>query len=78
MKLTLEHGHPQMCLLTCTAKVLFHNATDLQYQILLINMISHLATVVDCEVSQDSYVARSSETATSECSNRNIIINAHA
>ena len=33
--------------------------TDLQY--LLINMISHLATAVDHKVSQDSYMAQSSE-----------------
>ena len=50
MKLSLEYGHPRMCLLTHTAKVLFHDATDLQYQILLIN-ISHVATAVDHEVS---------------------------
>ena len=50
MKLTMEHSHPQMCLLTFAAKVLFRNATDLQYQILLINMISHVATAVDHEV----------------------------
>ena len=56
MKLTMEHGHPQMCLLTHAAKVLFCNATDLQYQILLINMISHVATAVDHEVSQGNYV----------------------
>ena len=61
--LTLENGHPWMCLLTRAAKVLFHDATDLQFQILLINMISHVATAVDHEVSQGSYVARSSELA---------------
>ena len=54
MKLTLEHGHPQMSLLTRAANVLFHDATDLQYQILLINMIGYLATAVDNEV--DSYM----------------------
>ena len=46
MKLTLEHSHPWMCLLPHVAKVLFHDATNLQYQILLI------ATVIDHEVSQ--------------------------
>ena len=30
-ELTLEHNYPWMCLLTCAAKVLFHNANDLQY-----------------------------------------------
>ena len=49
MKLTLEHGHPRVCLLTHTANVLICNATDLQYQIFLINMISHVATTVDHE-----------------------------
>ena len=63
MKLTMEHGHPRMCLLTHATKVLFRNATDLQYQILLINMISHIATAVDHEVSQGNYVARSSKLA---------------
>ena len=52
MKLTMEHGHSQMCLLTRAAKVPFRNAADLQYQILLINLISHVATAVDHEVSQ--------------------------
>ena len=61
MKLTLEHGHPWMCLLTHAAKVLFCHATDLQYQILLINMISHVGTAVDHEVSQVSCVACSNE-----------------
>ena len=36
--------------MTRTAKVIFCDATDLQYQILLINMISHVATAVDHEV----------------------------
>ena len=49
--------------LTRAAKVLFRDATDLQYQILLINMISHVATAVDHEVSQGSYIAQSSELA---------------
>ena len=40
--------------LTCTAKVLFCDATGLQYQILLINMISHVVTAVDHKVSQGS------------------------
>ena len=62
MKLTMEHGHPRMCLLTRAARVLFCDA-DLQYQILLINIISHIATAVDHGVSQGSYVARSSELA---------------
>ena len=38
-----------MRLLTCPAKVLFYDATDLQYQIRLINMISHVDTAVDHE-----------------------------
>ena len=38
--------------LTCTAKVLFCDANDFQYQILLINMMSHVATAVDHKVSQ--------------------------
>ena len=38
-----------------------HNATDLQYQILLINTISHVVTVVNHGVSPGSYVAPSSE-----------------
>ena len=63
MKLTLEHGHPWISLLTCAAKVLFRDATDLQCQFLLINVISHVATAVDHEVSQGSYVARSSRLA---------------
>ena len=63
MKLTLEPSHPWMCLLTHAAKVLFHDTTDLQYQILLINMISQVATAVDHEVSQGSYVAQSSKLA---------------
>ena len=50
-----------MYLMTRTAKVIFCDATDLQYQILLINMISHVATAVDYEVSQGNYVAWSSE-----------------
>ena len=36
MKLTLEHSHPWMCLLTRAANFLFHDATDLQHQIVLI------------------------------------------
>ena len=63
MKLTMEHGHPWMCLLTRAARVLFRDATDLQYQILLINIISHIATAVDHGVSQGRYVARSSKLA---------------
>ena len=39
-----------MRLLTRAAKVLFHDATELQYQVLLINMISHVATAVDHKV----------------------------
>ena len=54
MKLTMEHGHPRICLLTCAAKVLFHDATDLQYPTLLINTVSHVAVAVDHEVSQGS------------------------
>ena len=46
MKSTLEHAHPQMCILTRGAKLLFRDATDLQYQILLIT------TAVDHRVSQ--------------------------
>ena len=61
MKLGLEHGHPWMCLLTSAVKVPFCDATDLQYQILLINMISHIPTAVDHEVSQGSCVAQSSK-----------------
>ena len=63
-----------MCPLMCTAKVLFYDATNLQCKILLINMISHIATAVDHEVSQISYMAPSSETATIACSNRNILL----
>ena len=44
--------------LKCAAKVLFRDATDLQHQILLIN-ISHVATAISHEVSQGSYVTRS-------------------
>ena len=55
MKLSMEHSHPRMCLFTRTAKVLFRDATDLQYQILLIN-ISQVATAVDHEASQGGYV----------------------
>ena len=51
MKLTLEHGHLRMCFLTRAAKVSFHDTINLQYQILLINMISHVVTAVDHEVS---------------------------
>ena len=57
MKLTLKNaGHPRMCLLLtrtakAEAKALFSDATNLS--------ISHVATAV--EVSQGSYVARSSE-----------------
>ena len=40
----------QMCPLTRTAKVFFHDAINLQYKILLINMISHVATALDHEV----------------------------
>ena len=39
------------------SKVFFHDATDLQYQILLINMISHVATAVDYEVATYHKVA---------------------
>ena len=46
-----------MRLLTCAAKVFFHNATDLQYQLLLINMISHVATAVDHKVATYHKVA---------------------
>ena len=35
-----------------TCSKTFRNATDLQYQIILINMITHVATAVDHEVSQ--------------------------
>ena len=52
-----------ICSLTHAAKVPFHDATNLQYQILLISMISHVATAVDHEVSQGNYVARSSKLA---------------
>ena len=55
------HGHPWMCLLTHAVKVLFRDATDLQYQILLISMISHIVIAVDHEVSQGGYMAWSSE-----------------
>ena len=63
MKLTMEHSHPRMCVLTRAAKVLFHDAPDLQYSILLINIISHVATAVDHEVSQGSYVVWGSKLA---------------
>ena len=58
MKLTMKHGHPRMCLLTRAAKVLFCDATELQYPILLMNMVSHVTIAVYHEVSQGSYVAR--------------------
>ena len=45
-----------MRLLTRAAKVLFHDATE-QYQVLLINMISHVATAVDHEVATYHKVA---------------------
>ena len=38
-------------LLTRAAKVLFHDAPDIRYPILLINMVSHVATAVNHEVS---------------------------
>ena len=43
---------------TCSkGSLVFHDATDLQYQILLINMISHIATAVDHEnIMRYSYV----------------------
>ena len=63
MKLTMEHGHSPMCLLTRAAKILFRNAPDLQYTILLINIVSHVATAVNHKVSQGSYVARGSKLA---------------
>ena len=44
--------YPLICPLTHAAKVIFRNATDLQYQIILINMTTHVATAVDHEVSQ--------------------------
>ena len=56
MKLTMKHDHPRMCLLTHAAKVLISNETDLQCQILLINMLSQVDTAVDHEVSLGSYV----------------------
>ena len=52
-----------MCLLTRAAKVPLRDATDLQYQILSINMISHIATAADHEIPQGSYVARGSKLA---------------
>ena len=55
--------HSRIYLLTCVAKVFFCNGTDLQYQIFLINMITHVATAVDHEVSQGNYVAWSSKLA---------------
>ena len=52
-----------MCLLKRAAKVLIRDATDFQHQILLINMMSHVATAVDHEVSRGSYVVRSNKLA---------------
>ena len=49
--------------LTHAEKVLFRDANDLQYQILLINVISHVAPAVDHEVSQGNYVVRSNKLA---------------
>ena len=64
MKLTLDvqPSTPDVAL-TRAAKILFRDANDLQYQIFLINVISHVAIAVDHEVSQGSYMMRSSELA---------------
>ena len=57
MKLTLKHGHPRMCLarFATWSKALFSDATNLIYYFLY----NHVATAIN--VSQGSYVARSSE-----------------